>query len=92
MEPLVIGLFLATLNTKLIDWLAAPVREQWPDANLWWLIYVALATGAAIAWLSGVNLFAAYIDDGLLGRILSCILVGGGSSLIHDVFDKGDSA
>jgi len=92
MEPLAIGLFLAVVNQKLIDFLAAPVRIHWPDLNLWWLIYVALATGAAIAWLSGVNLFSTCIDDGLLGRVLSCILVGGGSSLIHDVFDKGDSA
>jgi hypothetical protein len=88
MEPLAIGVFLAVVNQKVIDYLAAPIRKRWPDANLWWLIYLALATGAAVAWLAGVNLFGAYIKDEMVGRVLSCVVVGGGSSLIHDVFDK----
>ncbi len=88
MESLTIGLFLATINTKCIDYFAAPVRHRWPSLNLWWLIYVALITGGAIAWLAGINLFGAYIADEVLGRVLSSILVGGGSSLIHDVFDR----
>ena len=88
MEALTIGVFLATVNTKLVDFLAAPVRQKFPQLDLWWLIYLALATGAAIAWVAGVNLFGAYVSNEVLGRALSCLLVGGGSSLIHDVFDK----
>ncbi len=88
MESLTIGLFLATVNTKLIDFFAAPVRQRYPNLNLWWLIYIALITGAAIAWVAGVNLFAGYIANEPLGRVLSALLVGGGSSLIHDIFDK----
>jgi hypothetical protein len=37
---------------------------------------------------AGVNLFEAHIANALLGRILSGILVGGGSSLIHDALDR----
>jgi len=88
MEAFVVGVFLATLNTKLIDSLAAPIRRKFPYLDLWWLLYVALITGGAIAWFAGVNLFPAYIDNAILGRVLSCFLVGGGSSLIHDIFDK----
>ena len=88
MEAFVVGVFLATLNTKLIDSLAAPIRRKFPYLDLWWLLYVALVSGAAIAWVAGVNLFTAYVDNVLLGRALSCVLVGGGSSLIHDIFDK----
>jgi len=88
MDTFVIGLFLAATNTKLIDFLAAPVRQRFPQLDLWWLIYIALITGAAISWLAGVNLFGAYIGNEILGRVLSCVLVGGGSSLIHDIFDN----
>lgn len=88
MESLTVGLFLATINTKLIDVVANPVRQRYPQLNLWWLMYVALVTGGAIAWVAGINLFAAYIDHDILGRVLSSLLVGGGSSLIHDIFDK----
>jgi hypothetical protein len=88
MEPLVIGTFLAIVNQKIIDYLAEPVRKRYPAIDLWWLVYVALASGAALAWFAGVNLFIDYVPDPLAGRIVTCLLVGGGSSLIHDIFDK----
>lgn len=88
METLAIGLFLAAVNTKIIDWFAEPIRRKFPNLDMWWLLYVAAVTGFVLAWLSGVNLFVAYIENDALGRILSGLLVGGGSSLIHDIFDN----
>lgn len=86
MEPLVIGLFLAIANQKIVEYLTRPLKERNPDGDYWWLLYVALATGAIIGWLSGVNLFAAYIPDVVTGRVLTAVVIGGGSSLIHDLF------
>ena len=88
MNTLASGLFLAVVNMAIINYLAAPVREKKPKFDLWFLVYVALITGFLISWFAGVNLFADQIVNELLGRILSGILVGGGSSLIHDVFDR----
>ena len=88
MEAVAVALFLAVANKAIIDYLVAPVRQKWPDFDMWWLVYVALLTGGLIGWLSQVNVFVAYMPDALVGRILSSILVGGGSSLIHDVFKK----
>ena len=88
MNTLSSGLFLAVVNMAIINYLAAPVREKKPKFDLWFLVYVALITGFLISWFAGVNLFADQIANELLGRILSGILVGGGSSLIHDVFDR----
>lgn len=88
-DALVVGVLLAVVNTKLIDYLAAPLRQKFPNLDLWWLLYVSLVTGFAIGWFGNVNLFAVYVDNVLLGRVLSSLLVGGGSSLIYDIFDKG---
>ena len=88
MEALAIVLFLAVANKAIIDYLVAPVRQKWPDIDLWFLVYVALATGGLIGWLSGANVFAPYMPDPFVGRVLTSILVGGGSSLIHDIFKK----
>ena len=88
-DALVVGVLLAVVNTKLIDYLAAPLKQKFPDLDLWWLLYVSLVTGFAIGWFGNVNLFAAYVENVLLGRVLSSLLVGGGSSLIYDIFDKG---
>ena len=90
MEPFVVGLFLSVTNQKIVDYLAAPFRAKFPDYDFWWLLYVALATGAAIAWFAEINLFGAYVSNVLLSRVLSCVLVGGGSSLIHDIFNNGN--
>lgn len=86
METLAIASFLALVNEKLIEYLSAPIKKKFPNLDTWWLLYVALITGAGIAWLSGVNLFTAYIPDAMTGRILTSIAVGGGSSLLHDLF------
>ncbi|MCA9942842.1 MAG: hypothetical protein KC449_05150 [Anaerolineales bacterium] len=88
MDMLALALLLAVANTKVIDYFAEPAKKKYPGVDFWWLIYVALLTGAGIAWFSGVNLFADLIAHALVGRVLSAVLVGGGSSLIHDVFDQ----
>lgn len=82
------GLFLAIANQKIIDYLAAPIRQRYPELELWWLVYVALGTGAVVAWFAQVNLFGSYVPDPLVGRVLSCIVIGGGASLLHDIFDR----
>lgn len=83
-----IALFLAVANKSLIDALVAPVRKKWPTLDMWWLVYVSLATGFAMGWFANINIFTGYMD-GLLGQIVTALFVGGGASLIHDVFDKG---
>lgn len=88
MDALTNGLFLSAVNTAVVNYLAEPVRRRWPEADLWWLLYVALISGFVISWFSGVNLFEATVANELLGRILSGLLVGGGSSLIHNVFGQ----
>ena len=88
MDVLANGTFLAAVNTAVINYLVEPVRQRYPEADLWWVLYLALATGFGISWFGGVNLFEAQIANELLGRVLSGILVGGGSSLIHNVFDR----
>lgn len=45
MEAVAVALFLAVANKAIIDYLVAPVRQRWPDFDMWWLVYVALATG-----------------------------------------------
>jgi len=41
--------------------------------------------GGLIGWFSEINLFADYIPNLLVGRMLSTVVIGGGSNLIHDL-------
>ena len=88
MDALTIVLFLAIANMNLVDYLVGPIKKRWPDHDYWYLTYVALVTGGVIGWISQANVFGEYIPALLAGRILTSILVGGGASLIHNIFDK----
>ena len=39
------------------------------------------------SWFAGVNLFEGVLAGMLLGRILTCLVVGGGSQLLHQVIN-----
>ena len=92
-QLLAVAFLLAVANKAIVDYLANPLRQRFPDLDLWFLPYVAFVTGGIIAYLSGVNLFA-FIEGlvGLTGRILTAAVVGGGAGLIHDIIDHEDVA
>lgn len=88
MNELAIALFLATANFAVINYLADPIRQRFPELDLWWLVYVSFGTGALLSWLAGVNLFSEAISNMLVARVLTALVVGGGSNLIHQIFKQ----
>ena len=79
------ALFLAFLTEVLVEhFIGKPLEQKAPLLDRWWLIYVALVVGGAICWFAGLNVFGALMPD-LLGRILTCLIVGGGSELLHGI-------
>lgn len=85
---LVAALTLATTNKILIDAIFKPVKEKFVNHDFWWLFYVSLVTGAAIGWFSEANLFTEFMPNPIVGRILTSLFVGGGASLIHELFSS----
>ena len=86
MDALAIALFLSIATNRIIEAITAPVKQKFPALDMWWLVYIAWLVGGGLAYLSGVNLFGAYLPDPLTGRILTAIVTGGGSNLIADLF------
>lgn len=85
-------LFLATLNKVLVDYFSEPAKRKFPTHDFWWLLYVAGLTGLVMGWFSQLNLFPELFPDVIVGRVMTSILVGGGSSLIHKLFEGGVGA
>jgi hypothetical protein len=86
---LAIALFLATVNKALLDLIVAPVRTKWPGVDLWWINYLALLTGALLAWVFNVNLLAALAGGEparITGLLITGLVIGGGTDLINDLF------
>lgn len=87
-QTMTIAILLAVTNQKIIDFLVEPVRKHVPDLDMWWVTYLALLTGVLISLSAGVNLFVDFVPVEITGKVLTAVLIGGGSSLIHDIFDK----
>jgi len=90
MEALATAGFLALVTNRVIEALVKPLKVKWPSLDLWWLIYPSWVLGGLLAWVAGVNLFGTYlpVEAELVGRVLTAVVVGGGSNLIADVFGK----
>lgn len=81
-----VAVLLAVVNKAIVDYLSAPVKQRYPDADLWWLVYVAFATGMALGLVAGINLFGGIASmPELAGRILTGACIGGGANFLHDV-------
>ena len=88
MDALEVGLFLALVNERLVEYLISPLFDRYWEDGRWLLMYVALITGGVLSFLAGVDLLAA---AGVtlaypVNLIVSAVLVGGGANLIHDLF------
>ena len=78
-------LVLAVVNMQVVEYLKALITARYPDAPLWWVVYVAFATGAALAFGFQFDAFAFMPEHPFwLGRLLTGCMIGGGSSLIFD--------
>lgn len=84
-EALTVAGFLAMMNERLVEWFISPLFKRF-GIDTSWLMYVALVTGGVISFLAAVNLFPGMFAQELVGVIISAIIVGGGSNLLHDVF------
>lgn len=82
--------FLILVTERIAAALLAPVRLRWPALDLWWVIYPTWILGGLLAWVAGLNLFTLIIVgfDPTVGRILTAIVVGGGSNLLHDILAR----
>jgi len=78
---------LAALVNGLVDALIAPLFEKFA-LDKFWLKYVAWIISGVVVWFTGANLFAAYIPAEAVGLILTAVIAGVGSNILHDVSDK----
>ena len=51
-------------------------------------MYVAWVIAGVLVFLANINLFAAFIPNELIGKILTALVAGGGSNLLHDLTDS----
>ena len=82
---IVIGMMV--LANRLVAMLVTPIFDKY-ELDKFWLAYPAWILAGVFVWFTGVNLFASFIPNALIGQILTAIVAGGGSNLLHDITDK----
>ncbi len=85
---IVIGMMV--LANRLVAMLVTPIFDKY-SLDKFWLAYPAWILAGVFVWFTGVNLFATFIPNALIGQILTAIVAGGGSNLLHDLTDKPDN-
>jgi len=78
------------LSNRLVAALVTPLFEKY-SLDKFWLMFVSWGICGLLVWFSGVNLFASYFATPLIGQILTAIVAGGGSNILHDVVDQQSS-
>lgn len=96
-QTLVFAIFLAVVNERLVELFINPLFKRvtyWSGDGIdtVYLRYVALITGLGITTIAQVNLFELFPGwmPGWPGIVLSGFLIGGGSNLIHTIFNRAE--
>ena len=82
---IVIGMMI--LANRLVAMLVTPIFDKY-ELDKFWLAYPSWILAGVFVWFTGVNLFASFIPNALIGQILTAIVAGGGSNLLHDLTDR----
>lgn len=88
-EPGVLAVVIGfmVLANRLVAALITPFFDKY-NWDKFPLLYIAWAIAGVLVFLANVNLFAAFIPNELIGKILTAIVAGGGSNLLHDLTDS----
>lgn len=87
-EPGVLAIVIGfmVLANRLVEALIKPIFVRY-NLDKFWIMYIAWGVAGLLVWLAQVNLFAEFIPNPLVGYILTAIVAGGGSNLLHDLVD-----
>jgi hypothetical protein len=88
-EVLAIVIGFMVLSNRLVAALITPIFDKY-QVDKFWLMYVAWVMAGVLVFLADVNLFAEFIPNLLIGKILTAIVAGGGGNLLHDLTDQSD--
>ena len=72
---------------KLVGAVVTPLWERY-GLDAFWLAYIALAIGAPLAWFTGINALPVFGVAPVVGRVLTCLIIGLGPSFIYDMLDQ----
>lgn len=86
-SKLALLLGIATLSNALVE---AIIRPLWDRFNLdtFWIMYVAWVIAGVLTFLGNINLFEDVFAAPMVGLILTAVIAGRASNILHDLTDQ----
>jgi hypothetical protein len=93
-------LFVAIVAERLVEYIFSPLVAMFvvprfpdnPQVKEYAMRYAGLIFGGLLGWFMLGALLEDYFVNPIVARLLTAILIGGGSNLIHQVFAKKESS
>ena len=88
-DPLVLALLLgiSTLANAIVAAIVSPFFEKYSLDNFW-IMYISWVVAGALVFLANVNLFAGVFENQIVGLIVTAIIAGRASNILHDLTDR----
>lgn len=89
-DPSILALLfgISTLANAIVEALIKPIWERYNLDNFW-LLYIAWIVAGVLTFLGNINLFEAVFEPAIVGLILSAVIAGRASNILHDLTDQG---
>jgi len=78
----------ALVLEKLFEMLFKPLWDKFGWDSMYKL-YVAILMGSGLGYMTGLNAFPVFAMSEMVGRVLTALAIGCGTSFIYDLIDKG---
>ena len=85
-EALAVVVGFMVLANRLVEMLITPLFEKF-EWDKFFIMYIAWVIAGVLVAFSQVNLFTEFIPNPIIGLVLTAIVAGGGSNLLHDLVD-----
>jgi len=78
---------IATLANAIIAAIVEPLFDKF-SWDKFWIMYIAWVVAGVLTFLGGINLFGAVFQSAIVGQILTAVIAGRASNILHDLTDK----
>ena len=86
-QVLAIVIGFMVLANRLVEMLITPLFDKF-EWDKFAIMYIAWAVAGILVAFSQVNLFAGVIPNPIIGLVVTAVIAGGGSNLLHDLVDN----
>lgn len=91
-DPTILALLLgiSTLANAIVAAIVKPIFDKY-SLDSFWIMYISWVVAGVLVFLANVNIFAGVFESPLVGLIVTSVVAGRASNILHDLSDQKSS-